>query len=193
MQLTRTLLARTRWRGCARAGCRPPWTRIGADQGEPRKPPIDEMMTIEPSLRASIWGATKWISQWLARRCSRGSCGTGSSDARHRPEIGVGRRVADQDVDLPEQAHGLVDQPLKPVLRCDVGRDRDRAARAVLGVDLLGDLFAGPGLARGDHDVRAMLGHALGNRLTDDVDEPVIMAALPASENNDMGMLIFAI
>ena len=31
----------------------------------PRSPPTDEMITIEPSFRAVISGATMWISQWL--------------------------------------------------------------------------------------------------------------------------------
>ena len=31
--------------------------------GEPRNPPMEETMMMEPSWRAIIWGAVIWISQ----------------------------------------------------------------------------------------------------------------------------------
>jgi hypothetical protein len=52
-------------------------------------------------------------------------------DAGQRAVIGVGRGVADADVDLAERRLGLVDQVLQVLLRGDVGRDRDRRPLAV--------------------------------------------------------------
>ncbi|MNS70132.1 hypothetical protein D3C72_1034710 [compost metagenome] len=88
-------------------------------------------------------------------------------DARHRPSIGVGRGVADQDVDLAEGGGRLVRQTLQVFLGGDVGGDGDGAALAVPGVDRAGDLFARPGLARGDDDAGAVLGQTLGYGLAD--------------------------
>jgi hypothetical protein len=72
-----------------------------------------------------------------------------------------------QDVDLAERLLGLVDQVLQVVLGGDVGRDGDGAAPPCFGVEAGGDLFAGPGLARRDHHLGAMLGHPLGDGLAD--------------------------
>src|SRR5262249_13987379 len=47
------------------------------------------------------------------------------------------------------------------------GGDRDRRALPVPVIDLLCDGVADIGLARGDHDLGAVLGHALGDRLAD--------------------------
>ena len=88
-------------------------------------------------------------------------------DPRHRPGIGIGRRIADQDVDLAEGGIGLIDQPLQVVLRGDVGRNGDRPALAVFRIDRRSHLITRPGLARTDHHPRAVLGHPLGNRLAD--------------------------
>jgi hypothetical protein len=37
----------------------------------------------------------------------------------------------------------------------------------MLGVDTSGDLFTGPDIAAGNHDLRAVFCHFLGNRLPD--------------------------
>ena len=86
--------------------------------------------------------------------------------AAHRAEVWVRRGVAHQDVDRPERRTGLVDQPLKVVLRGDVRRAGDRAA-GVLDVDLGGDPLARLTLARGDGHPGPMLGEATGDRLAD--------------------------
>ena len=58
---------------------------------------------IDPSLRSIISGATIWISQWLATTLlSRILRNWLVGDAAHRPVIGVGGGVADQDVDRAE-------------------------------------------------------------------------------------------
>src|SRR5205823_10314729 len=54
-----------------------------------------------------------------------------------------------------------------PIFAGDVGGDRGRRAGAEALVDLLGDGLADIGLARGDHHLGAVLGHALGNREPD--------------------------
>ncbi|MNN28586.1 hypothetical protein D3C81_1421640 [compost metagenome] len=66
MQLTRTLCGpnstarlRASWKSAALEMLYTPMV------GEPRRPPIDDTMMIEPSLRSIICGATIWISQWL--------------------------------------------------------------------------------------------------------------------------------
>src|SRR5690606_3802346 len=86
-------------------------------------------------------------------------------DAGHRPGVGIGRGVADQDVDPAEGGARVIHQPLQIFLRGDVGRNGDGAALAMLLIDGDGDLFARPGLARGDDDARAVFGQTLGDSL----------------------------
>ena len=88
-------------------------------------------------------------------------------NAGERTVIGIGRGVADQHVDLAEGAVGFVDQVLQIFLAGNVGGDRDRRALAELVVDLLGDLIADVLLARGDHDLGAVLGHPLRDGAAD--------------------------
>src|SRR6185437_5324697 len=56
---------------------------------------------------------------------------------------------------------------LQIVLGRDVRRNRERDLLARLIVDGFGDLVAGLLLARGDHDLRAVLRHPLGDRAAD--------------------------
>ncbi len=87
--------------------------------------------------------------------------------ARHRPRIGVGRRIADQDVDLTPFGVGLVHQPLQVLFRRDIGRNGDGPLLAVLRIDRLGCLVARTGLTRRDHHPRAMFGQPFGDGLAD--------------------------
>src|SRR5690606_16982464 len=75
--------------------------------------------------------------------------------------------ITDQNVDLTEGGASVVHQPLQVFLGGDVGGNGDGAALAVLVIDGDGDLFARPGLARGDDDAGAVLGQTLGDRLAD--------------------------
>ena len=61
----------------------------------------------------------------------------------------------------------LVDEALELVLGRDVGGDGDRGFAPGGGVDRVRRLNAGLGLARRDHDLRAMLGEALRDRPAD--------------------------
>src|SRR6185312_16876016 len=60
------------------------------------------------------------------------------------------------------------------------GGDRHRRPLPVFVVDLLRHGIADIGLARGDHDLRAMLGHALGDRAAD--------AARRAGDDGDLSL-----
>src|SRR5262249_53708115 len=68
---------------------------------------------------------------------------------------------------LAELLVGLVHQHLELFLVVDVARNRHCDLAATLLVDVARNLFAGVGLAAGDHDLGAVLGHAVGDRLAD--------------------------
>ena len=61
----------------------------------------------------------------------------------------------------------LVDEPLQLLLGRNVGGDGDRRLVAAGAIDRGCDLRAGLRLARGDHDLRAVLGEPLGDRAAD--------------------------
>ena len=66
------------------------------------------------------------------------------ADPRHRPVIGVGGGVADEDVDPAELPRGSRrPAPAAPPWTEMFAGDGDRAALAMLGVDRVGDLLAG--------------------------------------------------
>ncbi len=88
-------------------------------------------------------------------------------DAVLGAEIGVGRGVADEDVDLAEAGDGGVDEVLQAGLVGDVGGDDDGGGAAHGGVDFGGGGFAGIGLATADDHIGAVFGHAVGDRLAD--------------------------
>src|SRR6185295_14674692 len=83
----------------------------------------------------------------------------------HRAEVGIDGRIADQRVDAAPLLDGGVDQRLQVLLATDVAgvRDRFAALRANRGDDCL----AGFELAARDHDFRAVLREALGDRAAD--------------------------
>src|SRR5258708_2081473 len=82
-----------------------------------------------------------------------------------RPEIGVDRGVADEDVDRAEGLPRLVDEPLQRRLVADMGGDANRLAARPL--DAGDDFLAGLGLAPGHHDVGAAQRPLFGNGAPD--------------------------
>ena len=107
-------------------------------------------------------------------------------DGVERSVMRIGRGVADQDVDLAEDAHCFLDQVLELFLRRDVGGDGDGAPLAVFGVDRVGD-FAGtarPCARRRRPWLRARPS-ARRWRGRCPRDDPVTTATLPSRSNSD--------
>jgi hypothetical protein len=105
----------------------------------------------------------------------------------------VRRRVAHQDVDLPELAYGLVDEVLELVLRRDVGRNRDRAARPSVAQIAVATAARASGLR--DEITTFAPASAMRSAIALPMPraEPVITAVLPASENKDMAGGLLAV
>ena len=86
------------------------------------------------------------------------------------PEIRIHPGVLHQDVDPAALRDGLIDQVLQFLLARDMARDDHRLAARRL--DLRRHRLARIGLAAGDHDGRAVLGHARGDREADPLGGP---------------------
>ena len=104
---------------------------------------------------------------------------------RHRPVVRIGRRIADEHVDLTESAHCLIDQMADMFFRGNIRRHRDRAAFTIFRIDRRGDFVARLLIARRHDDLSAMLRHPLDNGATYAADEPVTTATLPLRSKSD--------
>ena len=99
-------------------------------------------------------------------------------DPVHRPVIGVGRGVADEDVDGAELFLRAREKVLQLCLFRNARRDGDGAAFAVFGIDGGGHFVAGFLLAAGNDDLCAVRGKLLGDSLAD--------AAAGAGDDGDL-------
>src|SRR3546814_8869123 len=79
------------------------------------------------------------------------------ADASHRSIIGIGRRIADQEIYWAKAFSGFAYQPLKAGLVRNAGSDRNCAILTMTNVNRVGNFFTRGLLTAGDHDPRPRL------------------------------------
>jgi len=84
-----------------------------------------------------------------------------------RPEIGIERRIADEDVDSAECGAALRHKVLQLLLVIDVGGDRHSHFGPARLVDVVRHLLAGVGLAARNDDLGAVFRQTMHDGLAD--------------------------